>query len=271
MRSPRLTATLGATLVLLAALGSSAQASSVATFTTAFQPNRLGQPTSLIVNMKIADSAGGIPTPLANAVVRLPAGMGIDTTGVGTCARTTLQSRGPSACPANALVGVGSATLQVSLGGTLVSEVASVTPFLGPPQNGRVVLLLYGNGTTPVSAQLTIQGVMQPDTAPFGQQLVMPIPTIATIPGAPNASVISLRLTIGANNIAYYRTVTVTKKVRRHGRIVRVKVKQRKLFHVRGIVVPRKCPAGGAFPFSLVLTFEDGSTTTTNATAPCPA
>ncbi len=255
---------------MLLAAPAAAHASNIVTITPAFQPDKLGAPTSLLFGLKIADSAGGMPTPLSNAVVRLPAGIGIDPTGVGTCPKATLQASGPSACPTNALVGVGSAVLGANLGGTLLTENATITPFLGPPQNGHVVLELYGDGKTPVSEQIVLEGVVAPDTAPYGQQLVLPIPTIATVPGGPNASVLSFQLTVGANNIQYYRTVTVTKRVRRHGRLVRVKVRQRKLFHVRGIVVPPKCPAGG-FPFSLTLSYQDGTTTTTNATAPCPS
>ena len=269
MTRSRLICALVAAVVLgLPAAG--AQAANIVTINPQFQPNKLGSPTSLLFGLKIADSAGGTPTPLSNAVVRLPAGIVIDPTGVGTCSKATLQSSGPSACPTNALVGVGSAVLQANLGGTVISENATITPFLGPPQNGHVVLELYGDGRTPVSEQITLEGVLGPDAAPYGQQLVLPIPAIATVPGGPNASVIQFQLTVGASNIQYYRTVTVTKKVRRHGRTIKRKVKKRVLFHVRGIVVPKTCPAGG-FPFSLVLTFQDGTTTTTNATAPCPA
>ena len=255
---------------LLAAPVAGAQATNIVTITPQFQPDKLGSPTSLLFGLKIADSAGGTPTPLSQAVVRLPAGIAIDPTGVGTCSKATLQAGGPSACPTNALVGVGSAVLEADLGGTVITENATITPFLGPPQNGRVVLELYGDGKTPVSEQITLEGVLGPDSAPFGQQLVLPIPTIATVPGGPNASVIQFQLTVGASNIQYYHTVTVTKKVRRHGRIVKRKVKQRVLFHVRGIIVPKACPAGG-FPFSLVLTYQDGTSTTTDAAAPCPA
>lgn len=255
---------------LLAAPVAGAQATNIATITPQFQPDKLGSPTSLLFGMKIADSSGGAPTPISRAVVRLPAGMGVDTTGVGTCSQATLQSGGPSACPTTALIGVGSTTLEADLGGTIITEVATLTPFLGPPQGGRVAFELYGDGRTPISEQLTLEGILQPDAAPYSQQLVLPVPTIATVPGGPNASVIQFQLTVGASNIQYYRTVTVIKKVRVHRRIVKRKVKQRRLFHVRGIVVPKSCPAGG-FPFSLVLTYQDGTSTTTDAAAPCPA
>ena len=266
-RSRLLCALVAAALLGLPVAG--AQASNIVTLTTSFQPNKLGSPTSLLFGMKIADSAGGAPTPISNAVVRLPAGMGVDTTGVSTCSKATLQASGPSGCPTTALIGVGSTTLEANLGGTILTEMATLTPFLGPPRGGHVVFELYGNGQTPISYQVTLEGVLQPDVKPYGQQLVLPVPTIPTVPGGPNASVIQFQLTVGASNIQYYRTVTVIKKVRRHGRIVRKKVKQRKLFHVRGIVVPKPCPAGG-FPFSLILTYQDGTSTTTNAAAPCP-
>ena len=269
MNRPRLLCVF-ALVAVLAVPAAAASATNVASITPSFQPDKLGSPTSLLFGLKVSDTAGGTPTPLSKAVVRLPAGMSIDPTGVGTCSKPTLEASGPSACPTNALVGVGSAVLEADLGGTVITENATITPFLGPPQNGHVVLELYGDGKTPVSEQITLEGVVNPDNAPFGQQLVLPIPPIATVPGGPNASVIQFQLTVGASNIQYYRTVTVTKRVRRHGRVVRRKVKQRRLFHVRGVVVPSACPAGG-FPFSLILTYQDGTTTTTNAAAPCPA
>jgi hypothetical protein len=60
-------------------------------------------------------------------------------------------------------------------------------------------------------------------------------------------------LTFGSKNVAYYGMV--------HGK--------RKLLHVKGIVIPKTCPHGG-FPVQGDIAFADGTTTTANATIPCP-
>jgi hypothetical protein len=44
---------------------------------------------------------------------------------------------------------------------------------------------------------------------------------------------------------------------------------ERKLVHVKGLIVPKTCPKGG-FPFKVMITFLDGSSTTDTYTAPCP-
>ena len=44
---------------------------------------------------------------------------------------------------------------------------------------------------------------------------------------------------------------------------------KRKLVHLKGLVVPGRCPAGG-FPTAGTVDFQDGSTLTVNSSIPCP-
>ena len=54
-------------------------------------------------------------------------------------------------------------------------------------------------------------------------------------------------------DVAYYKKI--------HGK--------RKLFHVEGIILPKKCPRGG-WPVASKFSFEDGSTVLAKRTVPCP-
>ena len=72
----------------------------------------------------------------------------------------------------------------------------------------------------------------------------MSIPAIPTIPLEPDASTVSFSLTIGGAAV-------------------------RKHHNPNTVVLPSHCPAGG-FPFAAEFTYEDGSTSSTTATVPCP-
>ena len=80
------------------------------------------------------------------------------------------------------------------------------------------------------------------------------VPAIPSVPDGPNVSIISVKATIGPQGLIYTKHV--------HGKLVH--------FRPTGIGVPEHCPHGG-FPFSASFTFEDGSSTSTTATVPCPA
>jgi hypothetical protein len=88
---------------------------------------------------------------------------------------------------------------------------------------------------------------------PYGLGFSVEVPEIKVLPEASNASAKSAFLTLGAKNVAYYRTV--------HGK--------RKLFHVKGIILPKSCPRGG-WPVASQFTFEDGSTVMAKRTVACP-
>ena len=79
------------------------------------------------------------------------------------------------------------------------------------------------------------------------------VPPIKVLPEASNASAKTAFLTLGARNVAYFRRV--------HGK--------RKLFHVKGIVLPKSCPRSG-WPVASQFTFEDGSTVMAKRTIRCP-
>lgn len=244
------------------ALASPARATPTATATAAFAPDRLGAPAALEFSFSLQDSSGALPPPLTQVVAMLPAGSQIDTTGLGVChSLSALAGLGVSACPTTAFTGFGSAQAAATLGSETINEPTTMTIFLGPSTPGHTVLYFYADGTSPIIEQLAFPGIQQPASPPYGSEFVVNIPPITTVPGGPDASVVSMKASIGAPNVAYY----VTKRVHVGGRVVSRRVLQ----HVRGLVVPSRCPAGG-FPYEMAFTFADGSTATAPATIACP-
>ncbi len=103
---------------------------------------------------------------------------------------------------------------------------------------------ILGQGYTPFDQRMVFTGTATPDRAPYGEDLVMSIPPIPTLPLEPDASIVTLSLTVGT-------------RARRH------------LSDVNTIVVPGSCPLGG-FPFAAEFTYADGSHGSTLAAALCP-
>ncbi len=255
-------------------LAASAGASPTATVSAAFVPDRLGASTALVFSFGLADTSGAIPEPITQVVTMLPAGSHIDTTGLGVCRSVSaLVTQGASACPSDSFVGFGSALASAALGASTLNETAPLSIFLAPSSPNHTVLEFYADATTPVAEQLAFAGTQEPASPPYGIEFVVDVPAIATVPGGPDASIVSLRSTIGAPNAQYYVTrkvrTTVTRRVGGHVRRVTTTVTRRVLQHVQGLVVPASCPAGG-FPFAMRFTFEDGTTTTVAAPIACP-
>jgi hypothetical protein len=224
-----------------AALSTAAGAATVARITPSFAPDRAGAGTAFTLALGFAGEQGAIPAPVTNMVIHLPAGLGIDLRGVGTCSKALLEKHAGRGCPASARVGGGSARMGAHLGATNLDESAALTAWRGPNQGGHATLEILGHGLTPLDEHVTITGVLMPDHAPYGQQLVMRIPPIPTLTGEANASVLRSSVTIGSA----------------HGRL-------------GGLMrVPRSCPAGG-FPFGADFSYADATKGSTTATVRCP-
>jgi hypothetical protein len=190
----------------------------------------------------------GAPYPLVGVNVYLPAGVKLHPQGFPTCPpQTVLVEREPSRCPKGSAAGpVGRVEGVVSFGGTRVKETAEVSSFFAP--GGGFEFFTFGHSPTvlevPSTAGLTHPG----GGGGYGPEFVAPIPLVETVPGAPDASVESIDLTLGA---AY----------RHHGKPVYYGT------------VPRTCPRGG-FRVKAEFLFEAGNGVPVNVTvpfkAPCP-
>jgi hypothetical protein len=219
----------------------------------AFAPDRLGSATNLSITAAFASSADVPPAPVTRLTLYAPAGLQIQAQGAGTCTEVVLERRGPAGCPTDSRVGFGGGVAVLALPDELVHEPFTLDFFFAPSEQGRLRLLAYASGVSPIGVSLVIVAREVPAPKPYGLGFSVQVPQVSTIPGAAYASVESAFATLGAANVAYFKTV--------HGR--------RTLVHLKGLVVPRVCPAGG-FPTRGSVEFADGATFTVNPTIPCP-
>jgi hypothetical protein len=209
--------------------------------------NILGAGAALEVQYTISGTEyGGFPPPLIGVNFYTPAGTTIDTRGFAVCAPSTLQNLGPAACPRKSHVTIsGSALGVVSFGTERVDERASIKAFFAPGG----ALQFYTAGSSPVSLEFLSPSHVARAHAPYAQEYVTSVPLIETVPGAPDASALSIGLKIGA-------AIKHGKRVSYYGR------------------VPKRCPKGG-FPLKSELLFAGlgglaPQTVTATYRAPCP-
>jgi hypothetical protein len=241
---------LAGVLLMCACSPGAAQAGQSARLHVGLRPERLGAGTTIAFGFQIEAAGGALPGALTLLDVRLPPGMGIDTAGLATCAQAML-THGPRGCSANAQVGTGSVKVQVPLGNVIRPEIAALTVFNGPRQDGHTTLLFYAAGKLPIATQLIFTGVIVP--GPLGQRIEASIPLIPTLPNTPDAAIVEMTASLGTRRHTYYRTIG-------HRRV-----------HLtpKGVTLPGRCPAGG-FPFSAEFHFNDGSSAEAGTTVGCP-
>lgn len=184
-----------------------------------------------------------MPSPVQMSIVKFPAGLTLDIPTLRSCSRARLLTRGPSSCPAQSKVGQGHALAEVLEGSQLITENVLVSAFVGPPENNEPTLELLGEGFNPAPAQVVVTGTVRQARAPYGEELVIPIPPVPTLPFAANTSMASLSLTIGTEGPHPPRSANT-------------------------VIAPSRCPSGG-FPFAAEFTYADGSTSSPLARAPC--
>lgn len=204
--------------------------------------NILGAGAALEAELKISGTEyGGFPSPVTKVVVELPAGVKLHTQGFATCPMATLETHEVQNCPKRSVAGPPGEVLGVvSFGGTRVNEKATVRAFFAPGGG----LAFYTEGNSPAQLEVLALGSLSTAPPPFGPKLTVPVPLVETVPGAPYASVFSIKGKVGA---AY-----------KHGK---------KLISYG--TVPKKCPKGG-FTGKVEVTFLSGETATVDPTVPCP-
>ncbi len=191
----------------------------------------------------------GSPPPVIGVNVHLPLGVQLHPSGFPTCDASTIENLGPSACPKGSAAGpVGKAVGFVTFGGERVEETAELFTFYGPGGGGYV----FADGHTPVSLEIlsTERLVKAGDSGGSGPEMSFNVPLVASVPGAPYASVRSIDLRAGS---AY----------RSHGRTI---------YYAR---LPHTCPSGGWTAREEVIFAEDGEpsrpeTVDVSEKVPCP-
>jgi hypothetical protein len=238
---------------LCAALAQIAWAGDTLIVKEAFTPDRLGAATNLSIAAAFASSADVPSAPVARLTLYAPAGLRVQARGAGACTEAILEQRGPAGCPAGSRVGFGGGVAVLALHSQIVREPFTLDFFFAPREHGRLTLLAYASAIAPVAAELVVVAREIPAPKPYGLGFSVQVPAVSTIPGAEYVSVESAFASIGASDVAYFKTV--------HGR--------RTLVHVKGLTVPRSCPPGG-FPTRGTVDFADGATFTVNPSIPCP-
>ncbi len=241
---------LGGALAICACPAGAAQAAQSAKLHVSLSPERLGASTTISFGFQITAPGLALPGALTLLDVRLPPGMGVDTSGLATCTPSAL-AHGPRGCSRNSQVGSGSVDVKVPLGNVIRPEIAALTVFNGRRKGGHTSLLFYAAGRLPIATQLVFTGVIIPSQ--LGQTIEAAIPLIPTLPEAPDAAIVAMTSTLGTRQLTYYRTVG-------HRRV---------RFTPKGATLPARCPAGG-FPFSVAFGFDDATTATAAATVACP-
>jgi hypothetical protein len=163
---------------------------------------------------------GSVP-PISAVNVYLPKGVKLHPSGFGSCAEATLKNIGPSGCPKSSIASpIGSVLGEVTFGSERVPEAATLQGFFGP--GGTIYF--YTQGSSPVSLEVVSPGRFVRSSGKYSWELETLVPPVATVPGAPLASVSRIHLKAGA---AY----------RSHGKVIPYGT------------VPKKgeCPKGGFF------------------------
>ncbi len=193
---------------------------------------------------------GGFPPPLIGINTYLPAGVHLNPGPFPTCPLAVItQQREPRLCPKGSAAGpLGRVSGVVAFGKELVKEEAEIFSFFAP--HGGFEFLTLGHSPTILEIP-TLAQVRHPGGAGgFGPEFTAEVPLVVTVPGAQDASVETIEITLGA-------------AIRRHGKPVYYGT------------VPRTCPKGG-FRAKTELIFAENGNTSTPATvtvpvrAPCP-
>lgn len=242
-------------LLALAYFPSVSQADQSVRLDVGFSPDVLGASTTISVGFNVTTPNGSVPAPVTNFDLRLPKGMGLGSTTLGeaVCEPAVLELLGPTGCPANSVMGRGTALVEVQAGPEIISEPLEIGILMGPAIKHHTSMLLDAVGNSPLSAELVFHGQLLPDAGPFGAYIDTAIPITPTVPGAPDAAVVHMQATLGPRHLTYYHHV--------RGKLVG--------YQPVGMGVPEACPKGG-FPFGATFTFGDGTTASAEAAVPCP-
>jgi hypothetical protein len=242
-------ASAAATLALCALLvPAGAQGAQTASISAGFSPLRLGAHTAISLSFEIRAVDGGLPSALTGVDFHFPSDLGLATSGLGfaACDPAKLGQDGPTACPANSIMGSGSALVKFQVSPEVSEESASIALVAGPSQNGYLKLLLSATGVYPVAARIVMPTLFLPG------RLQISVPLVPGVPEGPDVAVVRVKLTIGGK-LTYYEWI--------HGKRV--------AYRPAGIKLPRHCPRGG-FRFNATFSFLDGTQAQAATVVRCP-
>jgi hypothetical protein len=219
---------------------------------------RLGEDTPMNLDLRVDQSLA----PVTEFRLLTPPGVTLADSrlGTGECRRPQLEITrvmGPvehGRCPANSLLGVGTATAGLRLNDeqTLLGR-AVIELHAGAPVGDKPGLLVTADAYRPVRLQLTYAGYLYVPPGPFGVGLAILVSAIPRPPFGAPVALSRLSLTVGGSSIRYHRSI--------RGR--------RTWYRPGGIPLPDACPHG-SFRFRAILRFADATRRSVDALAPCP-
>jgi hypothetical protein len=219
-----------------------------ASLDASFTPEHLGQATTVTFALNIDPPAQATAPPLSQIDFTYPGNLGFATSGLGlaACDPVKLEADGGQVCPANSVMGGGSATVEVPFGSDVVNEHVVLELFAAPSVDGYVHLAILARGKEPVEARIVITAVLLPG------HLQISVPLVPGLPGAPDVAIKQIRATLGGA-LTYYEQV--------RGHLV--------AYRPRGIGLPDSCPRGG-WRLGAQLAFQDGEHSHAGAVIACP-
>lgn len=244
-------------LALLAslALTASAHADPKATLHVSLSPDQLGRATTIAFAVHVLAGPGErLPPALTDVDLRYPQSIGIAVSGLGlaTCTEATLETIGPTGCPAEARVGYGSALTAFPIGPETIYETATAVILRAPEPGEHIAMYFNVEGDTPLIAQLLLPGLLAPTNSPNYESIDISVPLVEGVAGGSDVSVTRLNATLGPKSLTYYEHTS-------HGYLP---------YKPRGILLPNHCPHHG-FQFTVTLTFATGQTATAGTTVTC--
>jgi hypothetical protein len=218
-------------------------------------PKQPGAATTVGFGFQIAAPAGRVPPALTQFDLLLPAGLGIAVSGLGMadCSVATLEALGVSGCPADSVMGHGSAATEILIGSRVIGERAQMTIVRAPTENGHLGLALYLSYANPFVGATVFRAQLLPAAPPFGERMRVSVPLIATLPGGPYVTLVRLQATLGPTGLIYSERI--------RGKLV--------YYRPRGILLPDRCPRRG-FRFAAELAFLDGTSRSAHTDVACP-
>src|SRR5580658_7673213 len=140
----------------------------------------------------------GSPPPIIGINYYFPKGTLLHSTGFPTCAEEVLRIKGPIGCPKGSEAGpVGSVLGYVTFGGERVEETAENFSYYKPGGG----FTFFTDGHSPVSLEVYSQGAFKSLTSSpggYGPELHVTVPLVASVPGAPYASVKTIDVKAGS-------------------------------------------------------------------------
>lgn len=258
-RIPRPIVALALVFASLLYTAAEAAATPKVTLSAHFAPNVLGQSTTLFYELSISE-----PVAVETLDLKLPEGTNLagSSLGLAECQPQLLEEEGLEACPANSIMGHGTAIGGIELTSTpprLITTSANVSFALGPTttETANPTILMLVEALEPY-AMIVLTSQLVPASPPYSYQLDVHAPLRTAWLEGPDIALLRMKASIGPHGITYQRT--------EHSRIVS--------FHPRGFTEPERCPGPPhhhrGFPFEARLHFYDGATAVAHTRAPCP-